>query len=814
MTNTEALLHPSFERSPDVSQVIDRPSRGRAASLVGAASLPWDSRLRQLYQSEGGQLGRLLLFALIYDFVMYFYYTQVYSQFRTTSGINRSYIVGRSFFFDAGNILSYLTMWLAVGGNNVSELILCGVGSVLHVIAALIYFLSFLDLPQELNFFLICLSEMLHGAGGCTYLTLFLLFYIHAPMKRKGIFVTFNIIGVYAGLFSGFYISGTANVLFGTGVLFRLLPQLLIFPFTLLCVPLSQIVPPLNRNDSRLYAIPCRGPAACAPMWEAGLLSTAKKWFLPYFTILWPDSFIAILMLGYFGSSILQGVLSYYAVIVVLAENAAVFQYFTAGSLLAALVGTIIGGIITDVASVLRVQRLWGVVVIVSIIVIIALLATVILRTQPVLQIAAFFLSVAFLYALSNMAPVLVVRLSELSQASVGTLLSRSGLMFAMLIFGAVLMAPLLLTLVQETFDLTLTDATQVLYLFGLISGIVTTLGWLIYLLLRDWRGKGSELLSEAIRRNVDGTSEIKEKVRNFQGVVDYYAKERWFIRPEDVRLSGVLGSGGFGVVRLGQWCGLSVAVKLMHGVFDEEEQVSKFIQEVEIISSLRHPNILTFYGAVLELGQCAILTEFCPHGNLYDFLRSDVHCDPSNPHALGPSAALTRQAALSVARGLHYLHTLEPTPIIHRDLKSMNILIADNYTIKLCDFGESRSLEANQTRTMTLVGTPMWTAPEVLSGAHYDQSADIYSLGVVLIEIITCQDPWPPAMFPVTIITAVIKGQRPFVPSNIPMDLTHIIRSCLLEDATARLNSGQVLEGLEALEDWSFIHYPGVRRG
>ena len=153
---------------------------------------------------------------------------------------------------------------------------------------------------------------------------------------------------------------------------------------------------------------------------------------------------------------------------------------------------------------------------------------------------------------------------------------------------------------------------------------------------------------------------------------------------------------------------------------------------------NLRHPNILLFMGAVTlsaktNVSGLCIVTEYLTGGSLWDYLHS-----PSVRYAWGTAVCM----ALDVAQGIAHLHAVQPDPIIHRDLKSANLLIDRGGGIKVADFGLAR-VKAH-TFTMTgQCGTVQWMAPEVLASQRYTESADVYSFGIVLWEISTRRVPF-----------------------------------------------------------------------
>lgn len=172
-------------------------------------------------------------------------------------------------------------------------------------------------------------------------------------------------------------------------------------------------------------------------------------------------------------------------------------------------------------------------------------------------------------------------------------------------------------------------------------------------------------------------------------------------IHRSDIILGEKLGAGSFGEVRQATWNGTDVAVKVIMDsgsmAFDE------FRTEVEVMAKLRHPNIVQFLGwSILPRDRLAIISQFIPRGSLFDLLhRSTTAIEPRRRLAL----------AKDVVKGLLYLHSCEP-PIVHRDLKSPNLLVDRDFTVKVCDFGLSRIMSGHCLSTKKTVGTLHWMAP------------------------------------------------------------------------------------------------------
>lgn len=272
----------------------------------------------------------------------------------------------------------------------------------------------------------------------------------------------------------------------------------------------------------------------------------------------------------------------------------------------------------------------------------------------------------------------------------------------------------------------------------------------------------------------------------------------------EDLHLSHVLGGGSFGQVWQGYWKGTPVAVKILSHVNQvaiPTDVVSAFESEVAMLASLRHPNICLYMGACLALPNRAIITELVSRGSLWNVLRTPG-LFPS--HSAPPCLPwwVSKRVIEDTCRGLIYLHSLSP-PVIHRDLKSANLLLDDSYHVKICDFGLAR-LRSLDTSTggdssglcnvMTAqVGTLQWMAPEVLAGVGYGESADVYSLGLVIWETVTGLCPFD-GIGPVQLAGLVAAGSRPEIPKYMPYPLTSLIQRCWAVEPVHRPTAEQVL--------------------
>eukprot|EP00095_Tigriopus_kingsejongensis_P010817 maker-scaffold2896_size11495-snap-gene-0.2 protein:Tk10817 transcript:maker-scaffold2896_size11495-snap-gene-0.2-mRNA-1 annotation:"mitogen-activated protein kinase kinase kinase 13 isoform x4" len=197
---------------------------------------------------------------------------------------------------------------------------------------------------------------------------------------------------------------------------------------------------------------------------------------------------------------------------------------------------------------------------------------------------------------------------------------------------------------------------------------------------------------------------------------------DNWEIPFESISDLEWLGSGAQGAVFVGHWKNELVAVKKVKEVAETN---------IHHLRKLNHPNVVQFRGVSTQTPCYCIIMEYCPNGPLYNFLRDEKQRVP--PKRL---VDWTRQ----VASGMKYLHDHK---IIHRDLKSPNILIGRNEIIKISDFGTSRSWGGDQSTCMSFAGTVAWMAPEVIRNEPCNEKVDIWSFGVCLWELLTCEIPY-----------------------------------------------------------------------
>lgn len=187
------------------------------------------------------------------------------------------------------------------------------------------------------------------------------------------------------------------------------------------------------------------------------------------------------------------------------------------------------------------------------------------------------------------------------------------------------------------------------------------------------------------------------------------------------------IGGGNFGQVSKGTYFGTEVAIKQLLDVDDKD--MHKYIErEMATLRDMRHPNVVQFMGLSRNLTDVYIVTEYIGGGDLRKILKDE------SKHL---SWLLRAKIATDVAYAMTFLHS---KGLIHRDLKSNNLLVGENWKVKVCDFGFSRRV--NKGELMTLCGTDEWMAPEVMCGERYDEKADVFSFGMVLTELVTRKKP------------------------------------------------------------------------
>ncbi|WZY89720.1 probable receptor-like protein kinase At1g80640 isoform X2 [Brassica napus] len=197
---------------------------------------------------------------------------------------------------------------------------------------------------------------------------------------------------------------------------------------------------------------------------------------------------------------------------------------------------------------------------------------------------------------------------------------------------------------------------------------------------------------------------------------------------------SNVIGQGGFGCVyKASLDSNTKAAVKKIENVTQEAKR--EFQNEVELLSKIQHSNIISLLGSASEINSSFVVYELMEKGSLDDQLHG-----PSCGSAL--TWHMRMKIALDTARGLEYLHEHCRPPVIHRDLKSSNILLDSSFNAKISDFGLAVSVGVHGSNNIKLSGTLGYVAPEYLLDGKLTDKSDVYAFGVVLLELLLGRRP------------------------------------------------------------------------
>uniref|UniRef100_A0AAR2L120 Protein kinase domain-containing protein n=1 Tax=Pygocentrus nattereri TaxID=42514 RepID=A0AAR2L120_PYGNA len=242
-------------------------------------------------------------------------------------------------------------------------------------------------------------------------------------------------------------------------------------------------------------------------------------------------------------------------------------------------------------------------------------------------------------------------------------------------------------------------------------------------------------------------------------------------IRFDDVHFYENCGGGSFGSVYRARWISQ-----------DKEVAVKKLL--CLILDTELHLNL------TLCVCVCLCMKEYASGGSLYEYL--------SSPDSEDMDMGQVMMWAMDIAKGMHYLHAEAPVKVIHRDLKSRNVVLAADNVLKICDFGASKFL--SHTTHMSLVGTFPWMAPEVIQSLPVSENCDTYSYGVVLWEMLTREVPFKGFEGLQVAWLVVEKNERPTIPSSCPASFAELMRSCWVAEPKERPVFKQILATLESM--------------
>ncbi|KAF5453851.1 hypothetical protein F2P56_023569 [Juglans regia] len=262
-----------------------------------------------------------------------------------------------------------------------------------------------------------------------------------------------------------------------------------------------------------------------------------------------------------------------------------------------------------------------------------------------------------------------------------------------------------------------------------------------------------------------------------------------WEIDARQLKTGNKVGSGSFGDLYKGTYFSQEVAIKVLKTERVNREMLREFSQEVYIMRKVRHKNVVQFIGACTQPPNLCIVTEFMSRGSVYDFLHKQrgVFKLPS-----------LLKVAIDISKGMNYLHQ---NNIIHRDLKTANLLMDENEVVKVADFGVAR-VKAQSGVMTAETGTYRWMSPEVIEHRAYDHKADVFSFGIVLWELLTGELPYSQLTPLQAAVGVVQKGLRPSIPKNTRPRLAELCERCWQQDATQRPDFFEILEILQQISD------------
>ncbi|EDV24700.1 uncharacterized protein TRIADDRAFT_25066, partial [Trichoplax adhaerens] len=249
------------------------------------------------------------------------------------------------------------------------------------------------------------------------------------------------------------------------------------------------------------------------------------------------------------------------------------------------------------------------------------------------------------------------------------------------------------------------------------------------------------------------------------------------------------VGRGSFGVVHKARWRSQIIAVKIIE-IDQNQEEIQK---EVDQLSQLDHPNIIQLFGISILQSAPSLLMEFSDCGSLQKVLHNQKDLQYTYAHAIG--------WMLQSAKAVDYLHSMTPKPLMHRDLKPLNMLMFNCATVlKVCDFGTVCTAHTQMTVNK---GSAPWMAPEVFQGRKYSEKCDVFSFAIIMWEIMTRREPYDhmgTERRSFTILWQVSEGKRPPLIKGIPKVLENLMTRSWAQDPDERPSFKEIVQKLEYL--------------
>ena len=287
---------------------------------------------------------------------------------------------------------------------------------------------------------------------------------------------------------------------------------------------------------------------------------------------------------------------------------------------------------------------------------------------------------------------------------------------------------------------------------------------------------KKAEMAEESVQHVERSLADIRQSLRQCEERLQT-CSTHWVIKREEIEMIGPeLGAGGWATVTVAKFRGIRVAVKRIHNQIISRHNIQLFQREMNIAARLRHPNLIQFIGATTEREMLIVMELMAT--SLRNHLEAEEYLQPN----------LVKSVSLDVALGLNYLHLIQPDPIIHRDVSSANVLLeeltdSNKWRAKLTDYGSVNVVRQLRTENP---GSPAYAAPEASSPRLQSPKMDIYSLGALILEMLTGQLPAP--------------DQRPGLLCQVHHEnLLRLIRRCLSENPEDRPSASGIISELSS---------------
>lgn len=304
------------------------------------------------------------------------------------------------------------------------------------------------------------------------------------------------------------------------------------------------------------------------------------------------------------------------------------------------------------------------------------------------------------------------------------------------------------------------------------------------------YKPKGPRDISGQVstHRNVP-LGEIKQKERDDEIDQLRQLKERLISNEDPLTLyectETSIGKGGMGEVFIGTKHGNSavkVAIKKLPTFFKGKDRLATILNEINVMASSKHENIVNYIASYHVQDELWVCMEYMDKGSLYDLVRLNVKIEEK----------YLAYIVQSTVEALKFIHDMKR---VHRDIKVDNVLLSSNGDVKLADFGAAVQLTFQRLKRSTMTGTPYYMSPEVINGQQYDEMVDIWSLGILCIELATHSPPFYDLAPELALEKIVREGVKGLPPKKFSSEFVDFVNNkCLVVDPQQRMNSTELL--------------------